>query len=186
MVFVQWYPKMTCTVRVWQWGKMNIRGRRNAMAWSGSIPTAEEGACSNRRLHFFWKTGLLTDELLLPCIHIYLTEMWLGNGPGFTRSKSDPVHILETSHLPPQLLQAGGPMCCGCVHTKNGHPEDTPTSWVWPSEVLATPSNGISVLDKQLNVSKLHLQLEVILMCLMNERLVIRHWELKPFVRLKK
>lgn len=41
----------------------------------------------------FRETGLLTDELLFPSIGIYLTELWLGSGPGFTRSKSDLVHI---------------------------------------------------------------------------------------------
>lgn len=41
----------------------------------------------------FGETGLLTDELLLPSIGICLTELWLGSGPGFPRSKSDLVHI---------------------------------------------------------------------------------------------
>lgn len=119
----------------------------------------------------FGETGLLTDELLFPCIHIYLTELWLGIDPGFTRSKSDLVHILET---PPTSLHSFSRQVVPCM--------------VGMSSMKWSPKGHINLLGSPLRDARSPiklasvpeafphstLQLEIILMCLMNEHLVGR------------
>lgn len=72
---------------------MNIRV--NANTRPDQVPSQQQskGPVIIYCLISFGETGLLIDEPLFSCTHISLTELWLGNDPGFTRSSSDLVHI---------------------------------------------------------------------------------------------
>lgn len=90
--FMQWYPKLP-VVSGFGCGEKQMSAYM-ATQWLDQAPSQQQRkepvviGCAIS----FGETGLLTDELF-PSIGIYLTELWLGSGPGFTRSKSDLVHI---------------------------------------------------------------------------------------------
>lgn len=121
------------------------------------------------------ETGLLTDELLFLCIHIYLTE--LGNDLGFTRSKSDPVHMLRTPPFPHHCFSRQVVLYTAGLSKPKTVTQRTSQPPVGPSELLAAHQVHVSVLDHRLYLPSCCLRLDILPRRLLNEHLVGRPWE---------
>lgn len=140
-------PRTHCTLWLLLWGKTHVRVNGNTVTWPGFIPTSEEGAwvetCCKRLFNFVWRNWTFDRWTSFP-LHSYLSNrVVVGKSSRIHKVKKWPSsHTIGSSHLPPQPLQAGGPMGGCYVHTENGHLKDRSASWVWPPEVLAATSNS--------------------------------------------